>query len=321
MINEEGYPVTANVIGIEYNNKIYNVPSYNREGDFYSEDQAREVFKKDIEAGKIQGYEKTFEGPIEKHPANVAARLEHEMMAIDGDNINPSSVAFDKRQGFESGGVSGKIINTLQKIVNKVSGNVVEVQDTGEDYGEIVLQRAYERLKKEDFKKEVPLFQEVPYETFKKNAIILADNTREAESNNQNLKRGENILGSSASGFYQMLEGSVPTAVNRGKKFFGDSNIFDEVIKMNDSSLASKGVQDALFFSNIFESKGSDAQLGPALFLGDKNASMNAYLYNHHTLSSKVDKYNDNTIKRAEGIWEVPYQEPYQEPYTEFSEL
>jgi hypothetical protein len=217
--------------------------------------------------------------------------------------------------------VSSKIINTLQKIVNKVSGNVVEVQDTGEDYGEIVLQRAYERLRKEDFKKEVPLFQEVPYETFKKNAIILADNTREAESNNQNLKRGENILGSSASGFYQMLEGSVPTAVNRGKKFFGDSNIFDEVIKMNDSSLASKGVQDALFFSNIFESKGSDAQLGPALFLGDKNASMNAYLYNHHTLSSKVDKYNDNTIKRAEVIWEVPYQEPYQEPYTEFSEL
>jgi hypothetical protein len=132
MINKEGYPVTANIIGIEYNNKIYNVPSYNRKGDFYSEDQAREVFKNDIEAGKIQGYQKEFDGPIENHPANIAARLEHEMMDIDGNNINPNSVAFDKRQGFESGGVSG--------VVKRVIDFGGEVMGVGE-----VEQRANEK--------------------------------------------------------------------------------------------------------------------------------------------------------------------------------
>ena len=95
MINEKGQPVTANVIGIEYNNKIYNVPSYNRQGGFYSEDEAREVFKKDIEKGLIKGYDKKFDGPIENHPANVAARLEHQMMDIDGEKIPPEAIAYN----------------------------------------------------------------------------------------------------------------------------------------------------------------------------------------------------------------------------------
>ena len=95
MINEKGQPVTANVIGIEYNNKIYNVPSYNRQGGFYSEDEARENFKEDIEKGLIKGYDKKFDGPIEKHPANVAARLEHQMMDIDGEKISPESIAYN----------------------------------------------------------------------------------------------------------------------------------------------------------------------------------------------------------------------------------
>ena len=95
MINEKGQPVTANVIGIEYNNKIYNVPSYNRQGGFYSEDEAREVFKKDIEKGLIKGYDKEFDGPIENHPANVAARLEHQMMDIDGEKISPEVIAYN----------------------------------------------------------------------------------------------------------------------------------------------------------------------------------------------------------------------------------
>jgi hypothetical protein len=95
MINEKGQPITANVIGIEYNNKIYNVPSYNRQGGFYSEDEARENFKEDIEKGLIKGYDKKFDGPIEKHPANVAARLEHQMMDIDGEKISPESIAYN----------------------------------------------------------------------------------------------------------------------------------------------------------------------------------------------------------------------------------
>lgn len=204
--------------------------------------------------------------------------------------------------------VTSKLRSLFQKVNDAVFDNVVEVEDTEEDHREVVLQRVYERLRKTSGE-----YEAVPYEEFKNNALAFSNNVKEAESNNRNLKRGSNPLGSSASGLYQLLEGSVPTAVNRGKKFFKDSNIFDEIIKMNDSSVAPQSVQDALFFSNIFESKGSDARLGPALFLGDKNAAMNAYLYNHHTLSSKVDKYNDSTIKRAENIWGVPYQKPYTE--------
>ena len=95
MINEKGQPVTANVIGIEYNNKIYNVPSYNRQGGFYTEDEAIKVFKKDIEKGLIKGYNKEFDGPIKNHPANVAARLEHQMMNIDAKKIPPEAIAYN----------------------------------------------------------------------------------------------------------------------------------------------------------------------------------------------------------------------------------
>ena len=81
--------------------------------------------------------------------------------------------------------------------------------------------------------------------------------------------------------------------------------IFEPILKNNDSSVVPENVQDALFFSNIFESKGSDNYLIPALLEGNKEASMNAYLYNHHTLSSKVPKYNQQTIDRAKKIWKV----------------
>ena len=95
MINEKGQPVTANVEGLEYNDKIYNVPFYNREGGFYSEEEALKVYKEDIEKGLIKGYDKKFDGPNENHPANVAARLEHQMMDIDGEKISPEAIAYN----------------------------------------------------------------------------------------------------------------------------------------------------------------------------------------------------------------------------------
>ena len=107
---------------------------------------------------------------------------------------------------------------------------------------------------------------------------------------------------------YQFLEGSVPTAYNRAtNRFFTgeQSKIFQPILNSNDSSAVSENIQDALFLSNMFESKGSDKYLTPALFEGNKEASMNAYLYNHHTLSSKEKSYNDATIKQAKKIWGV----------------
>lgn len=82
LLNKEGQPVTAKVNGFEYKGKIYNLPTYNREtGKSFK--KPLEFFKKDIEKGLIKGYDKKFDGPNENHPANVAARLEHELMNKD----------------------------------------------------------------------------------------------------------------------------------------------------------------------------------------------------------------------------------------------
>ena len=82
LLNKEGQPVTAKVNGFEYKGKIYNLPTYNRETGKSFKDPL-EFFKKDIEKGLIKGYDKEFDGPRENHPANVAARLEHELMNKD----------------------------------------------------------------------------------------------------------------------------------------------------------------------------------------------------------------------------------------------
>ena len=255
---------------------------------------------------KIRGFDATY-----NEVAGVVLRDEEERLFKNkGGRVHSKLQA---RKAYAEGNrVTNKLRSLFQKVNDTVFDNVVEVEDTEEEHTEVVLQKAYERLRKTSGE-----YAAVPYQEFRTNALTFSGNVREAESNNRNLKRGTHPLKSSASGLYQLLEGSVPTAVNRGKKFFGDSDIFDEIIKMNDSSLASKGVQEALFFSDIFESKGSDARLGPALFLGDKNAAMDAYLYNWHTLSSKNDAFNQGTIKRAEKIWEVTHKKPY----TEVSEL
>ena len=171
------------------------------------------------------------------------------------------------------------------------------------DLNDVVLQIEYARLIKDN-----PEYKNVSYDTFKRNAQVLIDNTKFAESKNKNLARGKNKLKSSASGYYQFLEGSVPTAYNRAtNRFFTgeQSKIFQSILNSNDSSVVSESIQDALFLSNIFESEGSDRYLTPALFEGNKEASMNAYLYNHHTLSSKEKSYNDATIKQAKKIWGV----------------
>ena len=171
------------------------------------------------------------------------------------------------------------------------------------DLNDVVLQIEYARLIKDN-----PEYKNVSYDTFKRNAQVLIDNTKFAESKNKNLARGKNKLKSSASGYYQFLEGSVPTAYNRAtNRFFTgeQSKIFQPILNSNDSSAVSENIQDALFLSNMFESEGSDKYLTPALFEGNTEASMNAYLYNHHTLSSKEKSYNDATIKQAKKIWGV----------------
>jgi len=174
--------------------------------------------------------------------------------------------------------------------------------------GEVSLEKIF-RTEYNRLKNAYPdLAEDTSYENFKKNAIeLLAIPVKKAESDNRNLKRGTNQRGSSASGFYQFLEQSVPTAVNRTNRFYQDErlDIFGKALENNDSSVLSEQAQDALFFSNIFESKGSDMRLVPALFKGDKKAARDVYLYNHHTLSSKNPEYNQATMNRANLIWGI----------------
>ena len=191
----------------------------------------------------------------------------------------------------------GKFINMEKEFHGAID------KDFQNELSDTVLRIEYER-----FLKEKPEYKNVSYNFFRENAYDLANKTKKAESNSVNLSRGTNKLDSTASGMYQILKGSVPTAYNRAtNRFFTgeQSKIFEPILKNNDSSVVPENVQDALFFSNIFESKGSDNYLIPALLEGNKEASMNAYLYNHHTLSSKVPKYNQQTIDRAKKIWKV----------------
>jgi hypothetical protein len=81
--DKQGNPVTAKTIGVEYKDKIYNLPSYNRRGGFFTPEELRKKYEIEMETGIIQGYPKEFDGPIENHPANIAARAEHEMMDND----------------------------------------------------------------------------------------------------------------------------------------------------------------------------------------------------------------------------------------------
>jgi hypothetical protein len=69
------------VAGIELDGKIYNVPLYDRENQrILTEDQALHKWMPQIESGEIIGYDSKWDGEMEDHPANVAARSEHEMM-------------------------------------------------------------------------------------------------------------------------------------------------------------------------------------------------------------------------------------------------
>ena len=99
--NIDGDPVTVHSIGITHDNKYYNVPSYDRHGGFFSEEEAKKKFLVDIELGFIKGYNTPEE-------ANIAASKEHQMMNEDRDRaleaIGFRDTPWDNFiEGFEEG--------------------------------------------------------------------------------------------------------------------------------------------------------------------------------------------------------------------------
>tara|TARA_R100000808_G_C2154669_1_gene165835 strand:- start:57 stop:4562 length:4506 start_codon:yes stop_codon:yes gene_type:complete len=133
--NIDGDPVTVHSIGITHDNKYYNVPSYDRHGGFFSEEEAKKKFLVDIELGFIKGYNTPEE-------ANIAASKEHQMMNEDRDRaleaIGFRETPWDNFiEGFEEGkkalGLSkGGIVNfgvTQEEIDAMADGDKVDIRE------------------------------------------------------------------------------------------------------------------------------------------------------------------------------------------------
>lgn len=102
VLNEEGrrLPVTVNAMGIDVNGRIYMVPGYDRDtGKIYTqseEDQKalKEVYIPLINKGVIPSVAPTaWDGDPNRHPANVAAQKNHDMMDAQTEDalaaVNP----------------------------------------------------------------------------------------------------------------------------------------------------------------------------------------------------------------------------------------
>ena len=74
MTNPDGSVTTANVIGLPFQGKEYNLPSYNRDlGRSMSPQETMNYWMPKILSGEIQGYDSIEE-------AEIAAQKEHGMM-------------------------------------------------------------------------------------------------------------------------------------------------------------------------------------------------------------------------------------------------
>tara|TARA_E500000331_G_C16709016_1_gene477298 strand:+ start:92 stop:484 length:393 start_codon:yes stop_codon:yes gene_type:complete len=91
-----GQATTVAAVGIPYEGSIYLVPAYLRDGKVLTEDEVYNHWitklPKLIQDGEITGIEDNYQGPIEKHPANVIAEENHIFM--DQENIPDSAFSF-----------------------------------------------------------------------------------------------------------------------------------------------------------------------------------------------------------------------------------
>ena len=84
MINPDGSVTTVFTRGVVVGDKVYNLPAYDRENQrIMTEAEQISMFWPFIRDGQVQGYPREWNGPRELHPANVAARKEHELIEAD----------------------------------------------------------------------------------------------------------------------------------------------------------------------------------------------------------------------------------------------
>ena len=222
---------------------------------------------------------------------------------------NVSSEEQTDRLGLNQGTIFGTIKDTLEKASEVAANTVNKLKTERQEPSPEDTQRVNNFLAKhyDRFKTQYPEMSDVSFEQFKDSAQRLAANVRKIESNNRNAPLGSNLLGSSATGKYQFLRDSVEPAINRTLRRLDpkDKNIFDGIRESKDTSKLNDEAQQLLFYGDMFEKTGSDKHLVP-YFLGDEQAGKNVYLYQHHTLASKVPEYNQATIDRTNKLWNSP---------------
>ena len=211
------------------------------------------------------------------------------------------------RLGFNEGTFAGTIKDTIKEAYNKsaafVDGLNRQNDPNFNSFQNDILSYHYNRMLNEN----PEYVEQANIDLFKKRMQNLEQNTRNIESSNRNVPKGGNLRGSSAAGYHQFLEGTLPVAYNRTLKRLPEDkrNLFTPIPKDNDASKLSSDTQTLLFYGNILEAKGSDKYLVPYLLGGDQQAGKDAYLYNHHTLSSKNPKFNQETIDRVNELWTI----------------
>ena len=228
-------------------------------------------------------------------------------LLMEMDNSNLSEEDAVSRLGFNEGTFAGTVKDTIKEAYNKsaafVDGLTRQNDPNFNSFQNDILSYHYNRMVNEN-----PEYAEkVNLDLYKKRMQELEQNTRNIESSNRNAPKGGNLRGSSAAGYHQFLEGSLPVAYNRTLKRLPEDkrNLFTPIPKDNDASQLSSDTQTLLFYGNILEAKGSDKYLVPYLLGGDQQAGKDAYLYKHHTLSSKNPKFNQETIDRVNKLWTI----------------
>jgi hypothetical protein len=167
--DKHGNPVTAKTVGVEYKDKIYNLPSYDRRGGFFTPEELKKKYEIEMETGVIQGYPIEFDGPIENHPANVAARAEHKMM---DDNRKEALKAVKYRGGLKEG---------IREAVRAIIPGLAEGGKVSKDYPvPFAKDNPSERkidLEEESYAKVAGLFEEPITKLRKKKSLLKRDFT------------------------------------------------------------------------------------------------------------------------------------------------
>ena len=80
-LNEDGSVTTANIKSVPFNDRIYNLPSYDYEtGEDMSEDQTLKKFMKNIELGEVDSY-------VDEESADKAAKIETFSIVQDNKSV------------------------------------------------------------------------------------------------------------------------------------------------------------------------------------------------------------------------------------------